>query len=50
MVREIRDRQYELLKDKSQEEILQFYRQEAQAANAEAERLLEQRSAAHPKR
>jgi len=41
MVRQIRDEQYERLKDKSSEELLQFYRQEAAAANAEAVRLFD---------
>lgn len=36
MVRQIRDRQYEQLKGKSPEEVLQFYRREATAAKEEA--------------
>lgn len=36
MVRKIRDQQYEQLKGKSPEEVLQFYRQEAAAAKEEA--------------
>ena len=36
MVRQIRDRQYEQLKGKSPEEVLQFYRREAAAAKEEA--------------
>jgi hypothetical protein len=40
MVRRIRDGHYAKLKDKSPEEILRFYREEAAAANAEAQRFL----------
>lgn len=36
MVRQIRDQHYEQLKGKSPEEVLEFYRREAAAANAEA--------------
>ncbi len=42
MVRQIRDRHYEQLKDQSREEIMLFFRREAEAANAEAEQLLRQ--------
>ncbi len=41
LVRQIRDQHYELLKDKSCEEIKAFFHREAAAANAEAERLLQ---------
>jgi hypothetical protein len=40
LVRQIRTQQYEILKDKSREEIKAFFRREAAAANAEAEQLL----------
>jgi hypothetical protein len=36
MVRRIRDEHYEKTKNMSREELLQFYRREAEAANAEA--------------
>jgi hypothetical protein len=41
LVRQIRNQQYEILKDKSREEIKAFFHREAAAANAEAEQLLE---------
>ena len=40
MIRRIRDEHYERTKDMSPEELLQFYRREADAANAEARSLL----------
>jgi len=43
MVRRIRDEHYERLKDKSPEEILRFYQEEASAANAEMQRLFPER-------
>jgi hypothetical protein len=42
LVRQIRDQHYEILKDKSREEIKAFFQREAAAANAEAEQLLQQ--------
>jgi hypothetical protein len=42
LVRQIRDQHYEILKDKSREEIKAFFHREAAAANAEAEQLLQQ--------
>ena len=45
MVRQIRDQQYEQLKGKSPEEVLEFYRQKAAAANAEAAERLEKKRA-----
>jgi hypothetical protein len=42
LVRQIRNQHYELLKAKSREEIKAFFHREAAAANAEAEKLLEQ--------
>ena len=51
LVRQIRDRHYGLLKDKSREDIKRFFHREAAAANAEAERLLQQErstTASHP--
>jgi hypothetical protein len=42
LVRQIRDQHYEVLKDKSREEIKAFFHREAAAANAEAEHLLQQ--------
>jgi len=42
LVRQIRDQHYALLKDKSREDIKNFFRREAAAANAEAEQLLQQ--------
>jgi hypothetical protein len=42
LIRQIRDQHYEILKDKSREEIKAFFHREAVAANAEAEQLLEQ--------
>ena len=42
MVRQIRDRHYQQLKDQSWEETMLFFRREAKAANAEAEQLLRQ--------
>ena len=42
LVRQIRDRHYEFLKDKSREEILHFFHSEAAKANVEARRLLQQ--------
>ena len=50
MVRQIRDQQYEELKGKSPEEVLQFYRQKAAAANAEAAKRLEKKHAAAERR
>jgi hypothetical protein len=49
LVRRIRDEHYEKTKNMSMEELLQFYRREADAANAEAEarNLLEKRPAAN---
>jgi hypothetical protein len=41
-VRQIRDQHYGLLKDKSREEIKNFFHREAAAANTEAEQLLRQ--------
>ena len=41
LVRQIRDQHYEILKDKSREEIKAFFHREAAAANAEAEQLLQ---------
>ena len=41
VVRQIRDRHYALLKDKSREELKRFFHREAAAANAEAEQLLQ---------
>ncbi len=47
MVRRIRDEHYERLKDKSPEEIIRFFQEEASVANAEMQRLLpEKRPAA----
>jgi hypothetical protein len=46
LVRSIRDEHYEKTKNMSQEELLQFYRREADAANAEAFSLLAKRPAA----
>lgn len=42
LVRQIRDQLYEQLQDKTREEIKQFFRREAAAANAEAKRLVPQ--------
>ncbi len=42
LIRQIRNQHYELLKDRSREEIKAFFHREAAAANAEVERLLEQ--------
>ena len=42
LVRQIRNQHYELLKDKSREEIKAFFHGEAAAANVEAKQLLEQ--------
>jgi hypothetical protein len=42
LVRQIRDQHYGLLKDKSREEIKNFFHREAAAANTEAEQLLRQ--------
>ena len=42
LVRQIRDQYYTLLRDKSREDIKRFFHQEAAAANAEAEQLLQQ--------
>jgi hypothetical protein len=41
VVRQIRDRHYALLKDKSREDLKRFFHREAAAANAEAEQLLQ---------
>ena len=41
LVRRIRDQHYAHLRDKSREEIKEFFRREAAAANAEAERFLQ---------
>jgi hypothetical protein len=41
LVRQIRNHQYDILKDKSRQEIKAFFHREAAAANAEAEQLLE---------
>ena len=46
LVRRIRDEHYERTKNMSTEELLQFYRREADAANAEARGLPEKRPAA----
>jgi len=48
MVRRIRDEHYERLKDKSPEEILRFYREEASAANVELQRLFRKKPPAVP--
>ena len=45
LVRQIRNQHYEILKDKSREEIKAFFHREAAAAKAEAEQLLEQERA-----
>lgn len=42
LVRQIRDELHEKLRDKPREEIKQFFRDEAMAANTEAQQLLEQ--------
>ena len=42
LVRQIRNQHYEFLKDRSREEIKEFFHREGAAANAEAERLVEQ--------
>lgn len=39
LIRQIRNQHYELLKNRSREEIKEFFHREAIAANAEAERL-----------
>lgn len=44
LVRRIRDEQYELLKDKSPDEVKAFFAHEATAAKAEAERMLASQS------
>ncbi|HKH47455.1 MAG TPA: hypothetical protein VKM72_22590 [Thermoanaerobaculia bacterium] len=46
LVRRIRDEHYERTKDMSMEELLQFYRREADAANAEAQSRLAKRTTA----
>lgn len=46
LVRRIRDDHYEKTKDMSMEELLQFYRREADEANAEARSLLAKRTTA----
>jgi len=42
MIRQIRHQQYEQLKEQSREEIMSFFRREAEKANAEAKKLLQQ--------
>jgi len=41
LVRQIRNHQYDILKDKSRQEIKAFFHREAAAANAEADQLIE---------
>jgi len=43
LVRQIRDQHYALLQNKSFEEIKAFFRREAAAANAEAEKMIRER-------
>jgi hypothetical protein len=48
MVRRIRDEHYERLKDKSPEEIIRFFQEEASAANAEMQRFFPEKPPAVP--
>ncbi len=49
MVRKIRDKQYALTKDMSPDELIQFYRNKAEAANKEALNLLKKQREFHLK-